>query len=356
MDVSKSERVITTHLGGFFGIYSADNIDAIRSEAFNLVVIDEAARVSEEARNDAILPTLADAGGQELDISSPKGMNWFASEWQRGQDDGKEIMSWRAPSRANPNPNIQRAYELLKLRVEQGDFPKRSFDQEWDALFVADGNYFQRVNECCTLTEPDRPEDHIGHTIGIGLDWGKIEDFTSGTAGCRECDRVVDWMHMNQFDYKLQRKAVVQFSNKWTFTHCLKCDFKSPGVFEKCPRNPDHEVEIIRPRIMPERNSIGSVNIEELRGEGLRIEIGPDGEYGWQMGATNKPTLIDNLALALQRGRKFPKSYSGEFTVYEVKTGKDGQPTFSAPEGMHDDRVISAALDNHLSISGLQIF
>lgn len=341
MDISKSERMVTTTRGGLLGIYSADNIDAIRSEAFNLVVIDEAARVSEEARNDAILPTLADAGGQELDISSPKGMNWFATEWQRGQDDGQAIMSWRAPSCANPNPNIQQAYQLLKARVAQGDFPARSFDQEWDALFVADGNYFQRVAECCTLLEPDRPADHNGHTIGMGLDWGKVDDFTSGTVGCRECDRVVDWLHMNKFDYKLQVQAVVELARKWTQTH-----------------GPDGKPlpEPVQPRILPERNSIGSVNIETLRDAGLRIETGPDGDYGWQMGATNKPALIDNLALALQRGRKFPKSYVGEFTVYEVKTGKDGQPTFSAPEGMHDDRVISAALDNHLSISGMQIF
>jgi len=351
MDISKSERTITTHLGGFFGMYSADNIDAIRSEAFNLVVIDEAARVSEEARNDAIMPTLADAGGCEIDISTPKGMNWFYTEWQRGQDDGQQIKSWRAPSSANPNPQIQHAAELAKGRV-----PTRTYDQEWAALFVADGNYFQKVEECCVLIDPDRPEDHFGHPINIGLDWGKVVDFTSGTVGCTKCDRVVDWMHLNTFDYIFQRKAVEQLSDKWTWTKCKVCDFQTAGKVDKCPRNSGHELEMFQPRILPERNSIGGPNIELLLAADLRIEMGPDQERGFNMGATTKPALIDNLALALQRGKKFPKVYREEFIAYEVKTNANGHPTFSAPDGAHDDRVISAALENYLAINGLQLW
>ena len=85
MSISKSERVITTDAGGFFGIYSADNIDAVRSEAFNLVVGDEAARISDDGWNDAVRPTLADADGDEILISTPKGKNWFYYEFMRGQ-------------------------------------------------------------------------------------------------------------------------------------------------------------------------------------------------------------------------------------------------------------------------------
>ena len=47
VDISKSEKAITSHLGGFLGIYSADNIDAIRGEWFHLVVNDECASLAE---------------------------------------------------------------------------------------------------------------------------------------------------------------------------------------------------------------------------------------------------------------------------------------------------------------------
>jgi hypothetical protein len=209
---------------------------------------------------------------------------------------------------------------------------------------------------CCTLLEPARPDDHFGHHIGIGLDWGQVVDFTSGTAGCRECDQVVDWLHLNKFDYIVQRQAVRQFSDKWTWVRCTQCDFKQAGITDKCPRNASHELEIIKPRLLPERNSIGKPNIEMLRADGLRIETGPDDDYGFNMGATTKPTLIESLALALQRNKKYPKIYREEFVSYEVKTNPNGHPTFSAPEGLHDDRVISAALENYLAIHTVQMW
>lgn len=372
MDISKSERMITTHLGGMLGIFSADNIDAIRGEWFHLAVLDEAARISQEARNDAIMPTLADAGGCELDISSPKGLNWFYTEWQRGQDDGNQVKSWRAPTRANPSPQIQRAAALAKERV-----PARTYDQEWEAQFVADGNYFQNVEACCILDEPDRPDDHPGHTFGMGLDWGKSDDFTSGTIGCRECDRAVDWFHINRFDYRLQRQTVREHYEKWHFPKVVvQRERKQRLDVENGAPTPDddgsvlaaaeftrmaeyfaaHPSEPADVRVLPERNSIGEPNIEMLREMGLNIVVAPDGKHGFNMSATTKPMVIELLALALQRGKKYPREYREEFTSYEVRTSGTGHPTFSAPEGSHDDRVISAALENYLAVSGVQLW
>lgn len=335
LDISKAERMVTTSRGGMLGIYSADNIDAVRGDWFHVVVVDEAARVSEEARNDAIMPTLADADGQEIDISTPKGLNWFYTEWTRGRDNMRDVAAFKAPTSDNPSPQIQRAAALAKERVTA-----RTYQQEWEAEFVADGNYFQGADECCVLTEPDRPADHDGHTLGMGLDWGKSEDFTAGTIGCRECDRVVDWFHLNTFDYIFQRKVVRQYYDKWRHERQ-----DGPG------RTIENTV-----RVLPERNSMGEPNIEMLRADGISVELGPDGKYGFNMSATTKPTLIENMALALLRKKKLPKVYREEFVAYEVKSNSNGAPVFSAPEGGHDDRVISAALENQLAISGVQFW
>lgn len=132
--INKTDRTITFRgTNGFLAIYSADNPDAIRGEAFNLVIIDEAARIDEEVWTDVIQPTLADADGDAILISTPKGRNWFWREFQRGMLDGQYIKSWRAPSRNNPSPQIQRAAEMAKVRV-----PKNTYDQEWEAEFVED--------------------------------------------------------------------------------------------------------------------------------------------------------------------------------------------------------------------------
>lgn len=175
LDISKTERSITTNRGGLFGIYSADNIDAIRGEWFHLVVIDEAARVAVEDWTDAIQPTLADADGDAILISTPHGRNWFWEEWQRGQTGTSYIQSWRAPSSANPNPRIQKAAALAKERV-----PNQTYRQEWLAEFVDDGLALFTIEDIdrATIgaigTQPRQP----GHTYVTSIDLGRKQDTT----------------------------------------------------------------------------------------------------------------------------------------------------------------------------------
>lgn len=336
--VNKTERAIEFDSGGGLGIFTADHPDSMRGEAFHVVVVDEAARIAEDVIEDVIVPTLADYAGDLILISSPKGLNWFWRRWAQARDAMNSLeAAWTAPTRANPSPQIQAAYAAVQARTAAGQYPLRSLQQEWEAQFVADGAYFQNVDACCILEHPDRPSDHAGHTFGMGLDWGKSEDFTSGTIGCRECDRVVDWFRFNTVDYRVQRGRIVEYVRKW------------PGI-----------------RVLPERNSIGTPNIEELRAASWKdaagldqyidIALGPDLQHGFNTSPQTKPIVIEMLYLALQRGKKFPREYAEEFRAYEVMTRENGRPSFSAPEGQHDDRVISAALENWLAASALQVF
>lgn len=137
VEVNRAERTMeflrSDGRRGFLGVYSADNSVGILGEWFNLVIVEEAARIAEETWTDVIQPTLADANGDAILISTPKGKNWFWREWQRGvaQMDG-EYAAFTAPSSANPNPAIQRAAELAKDRV-----PDATYRQEWLAEFVS---------------------------------------------------------------------------------------------------------------------------------------------------------------------------------------------------------------------------
>lgn len=133
--INRTERTIEYPTnGGFLGIYSADNADSIRGERFHLVVVDEAAMIDEAVWTDVIQPTLADADGDAILISTPKGRNWFWKEYERGQVDGHHVKSFRAPSSDNPSPHIQAAAERARVRV-----PENTYRQEWLAEFVQDG-------------------------------------------------------------------------------------------------------------------------------------------------------------------------------------------------------------------------
>lgn len=134
--LNRSERYAELWNGGFLGIYTAENPDAMRGEWFHLVVTDEASRVPEAVIEEVVEPTLADVDGEHIAISTPKGKNWFYRLWRQGKEDGEYAMSFQAPTCANPNVLIQRAYERAKIRFGEDS---NSFRQEWDAEFVDAG-------------------------------------------------------------------------------------------------------------------------------------------------------------------------------------------------------------------------
>jgi phage FluMu gp28-like protein len=303
MDISKSERVITTHAGGFFGIYSAENIDSIRSEAFNLVVGDEIARISEEGWQDAVRPTLADAEGDEIDISTPKGKNWFFYEWMRGQSKEDGYASWKAPSSANPIPQIKRAYELARTRV-----PDRTFNQEWNADFVDDGALFRNVQALAVLG--DIPPV-LGHQYVVGVDWGRTSDATVFSVMDMQTKQQVHLERMTDTDYASQRlrlKALVERYN--------------------------------RAIVLAESNSIGQPNIEELQRMGVTVQ-------GFLTTNATKAQIVQALELAFEQNAiqiQISAQQSAELMAFESEKLPSGMIRYAAPEGMHDDTVIALCL------------
>lgn len=303
MSISKSERVITTHGGGFFGIYSAENIDSIRSEAFNLVVGDEAARISEEGWQDAVRPTLADADGDEILISTPKGKNWFYYEFIRGQSGGDGYASWTAPSSANPMPQIKKAYDLAKTRV-----PERTFKQEWNAEFVDDGSIFRNITKLSTL-QPQEPQE--GSQYVIGVDWGRTNDATVFSVLDLENKRQVYLDRMTNTDYASQRLRLKSLADRYNSAS-----------------------------ILAELNSMGAPNVEALQMLGLNVR-------GFTTTNASKAEIIQSLELAFENEELQlldDATQKVELMAYEAIRSTTGLVRYSAPDGMHDDTVMALAL------------
>lgn len=304
LDISKTERMMSTHRGGSFGIYSADNIDSIRGEWFHLIVIDEAARIAEGDFSDAIMPTLADADGDAILISTPNGKNWFWKEWMRGQEGREDIKSWQAPTAHNPNPRIKRAAELAKDRV-----PERTYQQEWLAQFVDDGSIFRNVQAAATAQEqPHNPE----HSYVMGCDWGKYNDYTVLTVIDVTTHQVVCIDRFNQIDYHLQLGRVKVLADRY-----------SPET------------------IVAEKNAMGDPIIEQLYYEhGLPV-------HPFTTTNSSKAKIIDALSLAFEKQSLAILDNPiliGELQGYEATRLPGGLLRYSAPDGMHDDMVISLAL------------
>jgi phage terminase large subunit-like protein len=311
--VNRGERTIEFPNGGFLGIYSMDNEGSIRGESFHLVILDEAAMMSETAWTDAIQPTLADFDGDAILISTPKGRNWFWHEWMRGQDGAQAAQrSWKAPTASNPSPLIQKAAALARTRVAT-----RTYEQEWLAEFVEDGALFRRVRESATATPQERALP--GHQYVIGADWGKLADFTAFSVIDLATLEEVALDRFNQIDYTVQIGRLKAL-----------CERFNPEL------------------VLAERNSIGEPVIEQAQREGLPVQ---------PFVTTNatKAAIVEALALAFERAtfRILPDETAlGELLSFEATRLPSGLLRYSAPDGMHDDTVIARALALHAAETG----
>lgn len=305
--VSTSERTITSDRGGFLGLYSGDNIDSIRGEAFHLVVIDEAAMLGPDAWTDAIMPTLADYDGDALLISTPKGRNWFWAEFVRAQADGVRSMAFTAPTSANPLPTIRRAAQLARERVSD-----RTYRQEWLAEFIEDSGVFRLVREAATAEAQAEPQ--AGHEYVIGVDWGRQDDATVFTVLDATSRTMAHIDRMTQTDYNLQVSRLRVLIER----------FRAQSV-------------------IAEYNSMGGPIIERLQADGLPIQA-------FTTTNNSKAQAIDALVLAFERSelRILPEPLLlAELQAYAAERLPSGVVRYSAPNGLHDDYVMSLALAWH---------
>lgn len=293
--------------GGVLEFWSLENEDAARGRKYRRVIVDEAAMVRNLADvwNFVIRPTLVDLLGDGFFFSTPKGRNGFYQLWTLGQDPlNPEWASWQMPTVSNPHVP---ASEVEAMRRAM---PERVFRQEILAEFLEDaGGVFRRVAECATAVEQDGPIP--GHTYVVGVDWGKLNDFTALAVVDVTTRQLVRLERFNQIDYSVQVGRLRAL-----------CERFSPSS------------------VIVERNSIGEPLIEVLVRLGLPV-------VAFQTTNASKMAIIDALALAFER-REIEilndVTLVNELQAYEMERLPSGMLRYSAPEGLHDDCVMALAL------------
>lgn len=304
--IRKSEREVVMPSGGRVGVYTADNSVGLRGENFDIVICDEAPQYAPEVWTDVVMPTLADRDGIALLVGTPKGRNWFYSEYQRGLADGKTQASFTAPSVANPMPSIQRAAALARERVSE-----RTYRQEWLAQFVEDGALFVNVDKCATMKIEPAQRDR---RYVIGVDWARAAggDYTVMIV-MDDKKRVVNMRRYGGMPFDVQLAHLRDLYNGYG-----------------------------RPTIIAEYNSLGAPLVERLQSEGLPV-------IPFTTTAASKHDIISGLELAFDRQEIAVINdpvLLAELNSYERKD-RAGVPSYSAPAGLHDDCVIALALAFH---------
>lgn len=288
--------------GGSLECWTLDKPDAGRSRSYHEVIVDEAAMVSnlESAWQKAIQPTLADYDGSAWFLSTPRGIaSYFHTLFLRGQDPLNQYWrSWQMPTIANP---FMKESVIERFREDVTDLV---FAQEYQAQFVSwAGAVFRRIMDAVSHDVP-------GPTVMIGVDWGRTGDFTVFTALSAE-GHVTKIDRFRGIEYSMQRDRLATF-------------WKSLGG---------------NSYVIAEMNSMGAPVVEQLQRDGLPV-------YGFTTTNQSKAAIIQALALAFERGViKIPDDpvLCGELQAFESKKLAGGLIRYAAPEGLHDDMVLSLA-------------
>jgi len=243
---------------------------------------------------------------------------WWEYEYRERIPDGEELVytpeEWTLVERHGLKPE-----QIQWRRMKKVELPY-TFAQEYpeDAreCFLSSGNSaFGDIRHA--LTAPENPEYLEGHRYMAGVDWGQDADFTAISIMDATDDVEVFVDHFNRMPWEAMVNRIVDACKRW-------------------------RVETIQ----PERNSIGSVNIENLarvmEERNLEMTIRPI-----TMTNVKKQKLVSLLYTGIHTDglQLLPdKEATTEMNVFQQSQMESGLYKFEAASGMHDDIVIARKL------------
>jgi hypothetical protein len=277
----------------------------MRGGAVHGAVFDECRNMVRQVWTEVAMPMLARTRGWAWFNSTPRGHDWFWQAWNDAESRG----DWaRFHFTTYDNPHIA-PQEVERMRASMTE---REFRQEVLAEFLTDGGLiFRGVNDVCSASPEDpRPK----RRYIIGADFALRNDNTVFSVFDIAARRQVHEACYRGVDSLLQANLLAQLAARYNYAV-----------------------------VVAEINSMGEPISRLVADRGVDVV-----EF-MTTAATKKP-LIDAAILAFE-GRTITLLDSdenrAEFSAFEMKPGGGAIPKYGAPEGMHDDRVIAAALAVH---------
>jgi len=296
--------------------------ESLEGEATKANVLDECAKMKEDVYNSTKTTTTV-TRGPILGISTPKGKNnWFyrkcmeaKAEMIRAKFEERRPTKIfiHAPSWTNPHVSAEVVADAKRT------MPARLWRQYYAAEFLSDGSVFSNV-EACYITDFQELNDQFFwidenamlQAVVIGVDWARNVDYTVFTAINPKTRRTVAMWRMRGISYPAQINRLKTFATKF-----LSCE-----------------------TVWHDKTGVGVALDDMLHHTELPFN-------GITFTNASKNELMVRLMLAFEQeaiGIPQINSVVSELNDIEVKTTLTGLPTYSAPDGSHDDIVMSLAL------------
>jgi hypothetical protein len=305
-DANKSEFIIRFTNKSKVIFKSAERPDSMRGLTADFCIMDEAAYMSESVWSAVVKPILLVKGKQVLFISTPRGKNWFHDLYNLGQSlDHPDYVSATMNYEENPFVNKK---EIEEARTT---LPEHIFNAEYLAYFEDSGNtVFNNLDACEFSTWP-----RVNGRVFAGLDLGRANDYTVLTV-IDESGQVLEIYRDNQKDWSTMIARVLEIVKKWNA------------------------------QLLVESNSIGDVIVEQIKKTWRNTQP-------FATTSQSKQMIIENLIMDFNAQKvKIPSNKLFTHLRFELDvfsynySPKARTIQYSAPNGLHDDCVMSLAIAN----------
>lgn len=308
--INKSELTITLINGSVIYFRSGEREDTLRGYTLEYLVIDEAAYIKDNVWTEVLRPTVLVKGKKVLFISTPKRRNWFYNLAMRGNNDEyPQYKTFYATSFDTPYITQE---ELIEAKLS---LPENIYRQEILAEFIEDGGeVFSNLKLNCVLK--NYPNIDTSKKYYAGLDFGRQNDYTVLTI-LNSDGEMVDFYRERQKSWDIIISEVITKLRKW------------------------------KPVCFAEVNSIGDVLYEQIRKQYTALQP-------FITNSDSKQNLIEDLIMSLNEEKlKLPSPELNtdlykELSVFTYEySPRSRKVRYGAPNGFHDDCVISLALSYH---------
>ena len=310
-----------------------------RSFTASLVIMDEAAHIQWAGQLYTAMKPTIDGGGQLVVLSTANGIgNLFHLLWTRAVQGLNTFRTIFLPWWARPERDAAWYAARVAEETEPGKVKQEYPSSATEAFLVSGRVRFnpawieaQAPNVRPSLPEADWPESLRG------MDGLAIYALPAPGPDARPTMIGADVAEgLEHGDYS---DAVVIDPTTWDELASLHGHWE-PDEFAERLAKLGHA---FNSTIAVERNNHGHAVLSKLRGLSYpRIYQGADRRAGWLTNSQTKPQAIDALAVALRDGTIAVRTQAAldEMQVYRIV----GDGKTEAPDGYHDDRVMSRAI------------
>lgn len=297
LETNQSDLVIKVN-GSTIQFFSAERYDNIRGFTFDYLVCDEFAFMAEQAWTEVLRATVLVKGKKVLLISTPKGKNHFYNLFNLdGVNPAYKSFKMTSYDGLASKDEIDGARETL---------PEWVFKQEYLAEFISGGQ------DLFTDVRINNNAERTGK-LYAGIDLGRADDYTVLTI--------------------LNERSEMVYCQRWRH-----------DSWTNIVSNLLVKLNEFKPMAYVEVNSIGDVIFEQLKASYRDI-------HQFTTTAKSKNDIVEALIVANQSKEFSIQDIDWLRKEFEVFTYQYSAATrsvkYSAPNGFHDDGVMSSAIAYH---------